>query len=614
MKYITIGNASQDERGRLEGGSRGDQTGGEVCFRTFNDGDKNTDGSFRRYKESKGWNVLRARDPKIAAMLVDAMCMAVRNDNIGYSQSDRYSLYSDVKTKGFDTSKATKCNCDCASLVVVCLAYAGVKIDYESYTGNLADNIVATGKFDLNPDGISFKAGQTINWNISKLKPGDILVTRVKGHTMIVVSNTDKAPSGQFVTDNNGNKKSGGSTEETKLDNLYKFKTYSITNSELIQIARLCKQEQGSIDGAKAEASLAANRYEHFDNGYFNKRYSSIYLYMRNSGDFYKSKYYMDNGSYTQEYVDAVKSVLVDGHRTLPVFVDAHDSWGDIREVKTNGKYVPEGYKYKDQYIKDVTKIISYNDSRTWRSEYTFWCFPAVNSDPFGYESSDKRSKYSDSIEAAEYYASGKVPDGSSSGGGPSSAGAKLNPSLFRPYILCIDRNCSTTYNYLDLKFNHGVLGVIIEAGYLYNSLGNKVDTFRNPKCYNQVEAVRSSNLPWGYSMLSTGKNATQARAEIEQLSYIVRKYPPYLGVWIEVNSKKSVKVNDVVISTYEKELERLGLKNLIGLKVDSKSLKKFTWTKFQKSWYLWNVSHVTNLDELNSLLTPEFFDMDGEG
>lgn len=622
MPYITIGNASQDERGSISGGSAGDQTGGEVCFRTFKQyaSDSGDYKVFSTYKIDKGWNVIRPKDSNDAVKIVKAMCLACRNNDIGYDQNERRTLYENVKNKGFNPSQTTKkVECDCSSLTAVCLAYAGIKIDPDSYTGNIKDNMMATGKFILNPDNIEFKAGQGINWNINKLKPGDVLVTRTKGHVMIVVSNTTKAPEDDIVPPSPGPK--DDEDDSNKPNPLYEFTKYSLTDAQLIQIARLCKQEQGSIDGARAEASLAANRYEHYAGGYFKNTYSTIYGYMRNSGEFYRASYYMDNGSYTQEYVEAVRDVLVKGHRTLPLFVDVHDSWGDIRSVTTDGRSVPEGYQYKDQYIRDKTKIFAANDSwmsgkrggNAWSVTYSFWTFPAKNSDPFGYESEDKRKRFADSIDTADYYAGG----GQGGGGDvspvePDKQKVILDPSKLRPYVLIIDRNTTTNYNYLDLKFNKGVSGVLIEAGYLYDSDGSKVEKFRSPKCYNQVEAVKSSNLPWGFTMRSTARTAAKSRLEIEELAYIVRKYPPYLGVWIDVNAVNSKSTNDTIITEYEKSLERLGLKNMIGLRVNVLSSKKFTWTKFQNAWFICVTAPVSNTSELNELLTPEFFDLDG--
>ena len=53
---VKIGSARGDENGGAHGGKAGDQTGREVSTQNW-------------YKHSKGWVVLRAKDPNVAAKL-----------------------------------------------------------------------------------------------------------------------------------------------------------------------------------------------------------------------------------------------------------------------------------------------------------------------------------------------------------------------------------------------------------------------------------------------------------------------------------------------------------------------------------------------------------------
>jgi len=160
---------------------------------------------------------------------------------------------------------------------------------------------------------------------------------------------------------------------------------YDLTQNELEKIARLCYQEQGTILGIKAEASLAANILE--TNSRYKKEFGNdIYLFMRNSEWFSRASYFMDNGTATKEMIEAVRDVLVNGNRTLPQFVNEHDCFSDILYVSNNG--VNFDKRDRTQYKRDITKITS-----KWCSYY-FWEFPAPNSDPFGYTS--KEARYAD--------------------------------------------------------------------------------------------------------------------------------------------------------------------------------------------------------------------------
>ena len=165
---VKIGHSSIDEHGKISGGAAGDQTGREVCTRDF-------------YMHSKGWDVLRAKDPSVAEKIAKCMEDACANDCIGYDQSQRLTLYDTVKSLNFycdiNTLK-TKVECDCSSLVRVCLAYAGIHVANFN-TASEKSVIMANGKFGL----VECKADG------SNLKRGDILVTKTKGHTVVVLTN-----------------------------------------------------------------------------------------------------------------------------------------------------------------------------------------------------------------------------------------------------------------------------------------------------------------------------------------------------------------------------------------------------------------------------------------
>lgn len=135
-----IGHASGDERGKLSGGTAGDQTGREVYTRAW---------------YNRPWNViLRATDGAIREKIATAMEAACANDLIGYDQNQRNTLLTQARKVGYDPGKVTAaCECDCSSLVSVCCMYAGVAESalYVSNncatTSTLKSRLLATGKF-----------------------------------------------------------------------------------------------------------------------------------------------------------------------------------------------------------------------------------------------------------------------------------------------------------------------------------------------------------------------------------------------------------------------------------------------------------------------------------
>jgi cell wall-associated NlpC family hydrolase len=168
---VLVGSARIDENGNAHGGSAGDQTGKEVCTQAW-------------YLHSKGWVLLRPQ-AAYAEKIALAMERACANDNIGYDQWQRLTLYTAVKDKGFDPAKVTtKVETDCSALVRVCCAYAGITLDNFT-TANEADVLVKSGKFNRLTDG-------KYTTSSDYLQRGDVLVTKTTGHTVVVLSNGAK--------------------------------------------------------------------------------------------------------------------------------------------------------------------------------------------------------------------------------------------------------------------------------------------------------------------------------------------------------------------------------------------------------------------------------------
>ena len=137
------------------------------------------------YLHSKGWFVLRAKDASKRKLIAEAMQKACANNDIGYSQGSRNTLYNDVKASGFDPSKTTKAvNTDCSALVRVCCAYAGITAG-DFITSSLKKVLMATGAFDCLTEDKYCKSSDY-------LMVGDILCTRQKGHTVVVLSDGAK--------------------------------------------------------------------------------------------------------------------------------------------------------------------------------------------------------------------------------------------------------------------------------------------------------------------------------------------------------------------------------------------------------------------------------------
>lgn len=162
---LIVGSARIDERGKLSGGQAGDQTGKEVCTQQY-------------YMHSKGWYVLRAKDISVANGIAKAMKQACDNNNIGYDQNERSGVITQLKRYGNLAKIAKATECDCSSLVRACV-YQASGTDVGNFTtANEASTLENSGLFEKK------KAVSSS----TTLYDGDILVTKTKGHTVVVTS------------------------------------------------------------------------------------------------------------------------------------------------------------------------------------------------------------------------------------------------------------------------------------------------------------------------------------------------------------------------------------------------------------------------------------------
>ena len=170
---VYIGNAVGDEHNKARGGEPGDQTGKELRIQPW-------------YANKKGWRIFRPKSDEVAQKLAYDMRAACNNPNIGYDQGQRNTLYNVAKPFGFDCAEvAVPCECDCSSLVRVCLAYAGIKVK-DFNTTSEPTRLLNTGAFEE-------MVGEKYTDSPDYLKEGDILVTRTKGHTAVILNDGAKA-------------------------------------------------------------------------------------------------------------------------------------------------------------------------------------------------------------------------------------------------------------------------------------------------------------------------------------------------------------------------------------------------------------------------------------
>lgn len=178
-------------------------------------------------------------------------------------------------------------------------------------------------------------------------------------------------------------------------------------------------------------------------------------------------------------------------------------------------------------------------------------------------------------------------------------------------YIITINRN-DTLPSIPTLK-KKDILGVVIEAGYLYTSTHKEVSTFKNPRLDGVMNQVAKHSFPFGFYFNARGTSISEIRKEIYELSFVIRKYPPQLGVWLKLDLTTSKSINDKLLEYYYEKLSELGLVGQVGLYVKESVLDTITWGDFQDDWWLWLIKKYTKKAQLSAKLDPSLFDIGDE-
>lgn len=168
---VKIGHASIDEKKKIKNGSAGDQTGAEVCTRTW---------------YNKPWSfVLRPKNNTLAEKSAVACEQACANAKVGYDQNQRNTLHTQALKVEFNLSKiTTACECDCSSLMHVCALAGGANIPYGTNgaaTSNMKSRFTANGDYEVLTDRKYLTSDLY-------LKRGDILV-KPGSHTVMILEN-----------------------------------------------------------------------------------------------------------------------------------------------------------------------------------------------------------------------------------------------------------------------------------------------------------------------------------------------------------------------------------------------------------------------------------------
>lgn len=216
---------------------------------------------------------------------------------------------------------------------------------------------------------------------------------------------------------------SGGSTSTSTSTGTGKFKAYNFTDDQIKGIAAGCMSEQGSTKaGAMLEASILLNLCErdvgdspseqqiinylchrHNPSKYADMgKYKGDGWFASAAGKSYEAGYNVHDGASggkpTDEILKGVKSVLNEGKRTIPPYIDEHDCLSDLTAdtLASKGSWKPHETILKNNM----------------GASYYFYGYPVAGGDPYGY-TTDKGKAKKDSVGEGCYDVNGNwLPNG----------------------------------------------------------------------------------------------------------------------------------------------------------------------------------------------------------
>ena len=158
-------------------GKAGDQTSKEVCIREY---------------YAKGWNVmLRYKNSTVAGKIADIAVKLANSNLVGYSQTERNTLYNKLRECKFDVDKyikkGYKTNCDCSSFIYACCCCVipAMRMNSNAPTTRTMKNFFKKYGFKV------FTNSKYLTTD-KELKKGDILI-KEGSHTVMNITTTKKS-------------------------------------------------------------------------------------------------------------------------------------------------------------------------------------------------------------------------------------------------------------------------------------------------------------------------------------------------------------------------------------------------------------------------------------
>ena len=177
-----------------------------------------------------------------------------------------------------------------------------------------------------------------------------------------------------------------------------------------------------------------------------------------------------------------------------------------------------------------------------------------------------------------------------------------------KPYMAIIDPTADPKdFDCYALR-NIGVIGLLMYAGTLYDQYHNVTKPYKNKYLKAQMEKVYEARSLFGLLATTRARSLQEAKSEIYWLYFVIAKYPPKLGIWLEPDLSVDNNRAREIIELYYKYFVRWGLIDKCGLYCTSAQARKIDWENFADRMSLWLNEPLDNTDYVDELLTPSLF------
>lgn len=188
-----------------------------------------------------------------------------------------------------------------------------------------------------------------------------------------------------------------------------------------------------------------------------------------------------------------------------------------------------------------------------------------------------------------------------------------INVAELRPYVIIVDvtKVTNSQMDYTTLRIC-GVVGVYFYVGSGLDHGSGNVE-YHNKAAYALCEGAKMDIMPFGYIFTSKAETPEEVKKEAYWMFFIISKYPPKLGVWVECdfNGSSSKTCRELTDVWYDKFVD-WGLKSKCGLYCSMEQAKKINWPDQANYMPLWLSNEmVDNVCPDDELLTPTFFKLD---